>query len=144
MKIKKEKIVETARRYLGWKYQEQGRDEYGIDCGGLIILVCRELGATKMEFLGYSGAPDGETFERLLAADLNEITPKENAQIGDILACDYKLPKFTGISHTAFVTAVEPRLTVIHAKRERGVIETFIHGADLRAWSKTYRIRGAK
>jgi cell wall-associated NlpC family hydrolase len=138
--VKKQQIVEAARKWLGTRYQNQGRDNYGLDCGGLILVVGRELGISSLEFLGYSNNPDGETFERLLCQELNEVTPKEKVQIGDIIACDYG----DGIQHTAFVTDKDPKLKIIHAKRAHGVVEQFIHGRDLRAWVKTYRVKGVK
>lgn len=145
MSVTTSQIIESARSFLGVRYQHQGRSrEDGLDCGGLLLVVGRELGITELEFLGYSTAPDGETFERLLNEQLDEIIPKENLQIADIIACDYG----DGIQHTAFVTRIEP-LTVIHAKRprgqfhRRGVIETRMFGTeDERAWVKTFRVRG--
>lgn len=146
MQINGQKIVEAARQYLGVRYQNQGRSkEDGLDCGGLILVVARDLGLSELEFLGYSNQPDGETFEKLLDANCFEIE-QENIQPGDIVACNYG----KGIQHIAFITEIQPRLKVIHAKRprngfgsnDRGVIETYLHGNDLRSWVASYRIKG--
>lgn len=138
-----EKVIETVRQYVGLKYRTQGRDMLGLDCGGVVVLVCRELGVSDADLSGYSNSPDGESFERILSENLDEVTPKESVRIGDIIAMDYD----KGVQHTAFVTAIDKaanRYTVIHAKREKGVIEQFLHGYDLRAWTKTFRIKEIK
>lgn len=37
-------LVDIARSYLGVRYVHQGRTPRGVDCGGLIILVCGDCG----------------------------------------------------------------------------------------------------
>ncbi len=146
MAVTAQQVIDEARKWLGVPYSNQGRTMSGTDCGGLLLMVGKALGLTELEHLGYSNAPDGETFERLLEENCIPAKPYNKPQIGNILAMDYG----EGIQHTAFVTALEPRLTVIHAKRPmgdgrakgRGVIEHYLHGYDLRAWVKTYRIKG--
>lgn len=149
MTVTREQVIEQARRYLGVKYQNQGRDFNGVDCGGLLLVIGRELGLTELEHLGYSNSPDGETFERLLNENCDPVDDWLHPQLADVIACDYG----KGLQHTALVTTLEPRLTVIHAKRAignapvgsrgmRGVIEQYLYGRDLRSWVKTYRIRG--
>lgn len=149
-------IVAAAREFLGLPYRTQGRDEFGTDCGGLLLLVGRKLDITDLEVLGYANNPDGKTFKELLDMVLREITPKENVQIGDVLAMDYG----SGIQHTGYVTDViqdankscGKLIKLIHAKRprsgfggrDRGVIEQYLHGYDERAWCATYRIHGVK
>ena len=138
-------IITEARKYLGVKYANQGRTvERGLDCGGLILVVGNSLGYLNLEFLGYSNSPDGKTFEKLLADNAVEI-PKDSITVGDIIACDYG----KGIQHIAFVTELTPRLKVIHAKRprngfgstDRGVIEQYLCGNDLRHWVKSFRLK---
>lgn len=150
MSVTPQQLIDEARKWLSVPYRNQGRDRSGVDCGGLLLVVGRALELTEMEHLGYSNSPDGETFERLLNENCDPVGDWRNPRRGDILAHDYN----EGIQHCSIVTAVEPRLTVIHAKRPigkareataagmRGVIEQYLHGRDLRAWVKTYRIRG--
>ena len=146
MKVTGTDVIEEARKYLGVPYLNQGRDRNGLDCGGLILVIGNKLGLSELQHLGYSNSPDGETFERLLDQELDRVKPYNRPRVGDILAMDYG----HGVQHTGFATALEPRLTIIHAKRprgtgngrDRGVIEQYLHGYDLRAWVKTYRIRG--
>ncbi len=148
-----QQVISAARQYVGLKYRTQGRDvvgeSAGLDCGGLLVVVCKELSITDSDLSGYSNSPDGATFEKLLQTDLDEVTPKEDVRLADILAMNYG----EGVQHIAIVSAINKeanRYTVIHAKRPRGsfgstdkgVIEQYLHGYDLRAWSKTFRIKG--
>ena len=66
-----ERVVETARSYLGIPFRHQGRTrEAGIDCAGLILCVGRDLGYLEIEFdvHGYDRTPDGVTLQRICAA----------------------------------------------------------------------------
>jgi hypothetical protein len=62
--ITREQIVERARSFIGLKWKHQGRNRKGgIDCGGLIICVGRELGILdhRADVFGYTIYPDGVT-----------------------------------------------------------------------------------
>lgn len=131
--ISRQQIVEAARSYCGAKYTHQGRSrERGLDCGGLILVVARELGLSELEELGYAkSAPESDRFEQLLnenAENLNiESFPPHQFngtefEPGDILAYDYQ--KGEGISHTAFVTCWDGRAYwVVDALQNYGVSE---------------------
>ena len=138
MAVTAQQVIDEARKWLGIKYANQGRTERGLDCGGLLLVVGRALGLTELEHLGYAASPDGETFQRLLDENCIPVKPYNKPRIGDLLAHDYK----SGIQHTSLVTALEPRLTVIHAKKPAGVVEQYLHGYELRGWVQTYRIKG--
>lgn len=139
-KVTRQQIIEAAFKFVGLPYRTQGREatgEYrGTDCGGLVLLIGRELGISDLEVLGYSSAPDGETFEMLLRNNMFEI-PKEELKPGDVIGCDYG----DGVQHTVLVTQIQPRIEVIHAKRGRGVIKQYLNGKDLRGWKMTLRFK---
>lgn len=44
-------IVAIAESYLGVPFLHQGRDRNGIDCGGLLVAIARDLGI--LDSLGY-------------------------------------------------------------------------------------------
>jgi hypothetical protein len=71
--------------------------ENGLDCGGLLLVIGKELGLTELEHLGYSNSPDGETFERLLNENCDPVKNWREPQLADIIACDYN----KGIQHCA-------------------------------------------
>jgi len=139
-------LLAEARAYLGVPYQSQGRDRFGLDCGGFILVVGRRLGITELEILGYANSPDGVLFERVLREECTEV-PKAETRPGDLLAIDYG----KGVQHVAIVTRAEP-LTIIHAKRprsgqqfgRRGVIEHRLIPSlqDYICWKYTFRIPG--
>ncbi len=53
-------VAEVARSYLGCPYHHQGRVRAGIDCLGLVIAVCHDLGLSQLDWGGYSPTPDGQ------------------------------------------------------------------------------------
>lgn len=56
--VTREQVIECARSWIGTPWRHQGRNRSGIDCGGLIIEVAKELGiGTKTH--------DKEGYERL-------------------------------------------------------------------------------
>jgi len=60
-------IVEEARTWVGVPFRHQGRSRQGIDCIGLPIMICRELGLLPKDFetSTYGRLPTGEMIDRL-------------------------------------------------------------------------------
>lgn len=135
-----EDFIEAARGYRGVPYHPQGRDMDSMDCGGLILAAGRDIAYTDLEVLGYSNRPNGKTYEWLLDNALTEVS-KDETRPGDVIADDFG----DGIQHIGIVTAMEPRLTVIHATRKENgkgcVTEQYLYGKYMRFWVKTYRLR---
>lgn len=78
------KIVETAREYIGTPFQHQGRLKgVGVDCAGLIICVAHDIGYTDYDFTAYSRIPSGGRLEALLLQYL-DIIPINEAAPGDV------------------------------------------------------------
>jgi len=62
--ITRSDIVACARTYIDTRYHHAARTKgLGIDCGGLLIAVCRELGLVTPDFdvPQYGPRPDGRT-----------------------------------------------------------------------------------
>jgi hypothetical protein len=132
------------------KYAHQGRNRtVGLDCGGLILLVARELNLSELEELGYSSFPENGRFEQLLnehADNLNieSIYPHswtgEEFEIGDILAFDYRNGE--GVRHTAFVSDWDGQhYSVIDAIPDYGVSEHPLRHPFSKARILGFRIR---
>lgn len=62
-------LCEAARRWLGVPFRHQGRDRRGVDCVGLIIVACRELGlpAGSVKLRDYGRLPCNGLLELQLA-----------------------------------------------------------------------------
>jgi hypothetical protein len=59
-------IVRAAKSYLGVRFRHQGRDRTGLDCVGLVVRVCNDLGMAVTDTLDYKRAPDAAVFRRIL------------------------------------------------------------------------------
>lgn len=132
-----EEFILVARGYKGTPYRTQGRSRRGVDCGGLLLVVCWDTGYTSLEVRGYATRPNGEDFEGFLESEGKEID-KSKTRAGDVVAFDYG----QGIQHIALVTeVVDSRPRILHAKPNVGVIEQVMHGHELRSWVKSYRLK---
>jgi NlpC/P60 family putative phage cell wall peptidase len=117
-------IIATARTWLGTPWVHQGRLKgIGVDCGGLIIGVGRELGLLDFDTQAYGRIPDGQRLralcdEHLLAKPVSDIVP------GDVL-----LMRFTRHpQHLAIVGDRGEPFSLIHAYADAG--RCVEHGAD--------------
>ena len=111
MIIDRAEIVAAARSWLGTLWIHQGRLKYvGVDCGGLIICVCKELGLLDFDPQAYGRIPDGCRLralcdQYLLAKAVSDIAP------GDVL-----LMRFTRHpQHLAIVGERGDPFSLIHA-----------------------------
>lgn len=101
-------MVHVARSFVGVPFRHRGRDRFGVDCGGLILAVLRELGLTDWEPRGTKGYSD---FEQLAVLEegvkelfvlLTKKVKAENVQPGDVLRFNVgirdRVPKHVGIA----------------------------------------------
>jgi cell wall-associated NlpC family hydrolase len=78
-----EAILAAARSWLGTPWRHQGRLKgIGVDCGGLIIGVGRELGLLDFDTQAYGRIPDGRKLrkicvEHLLAKPVTDVEPSD-------------------------------------------------------------------
>ena len=132
MVITRERFVATARKYIGVKFSHQGRTpEFGMDCGGLILVVARELGLSELEYLGYADFPNNGKFEQLLTEHADYLNYESKYphrfdgtefQPGDLLAFDYNNGE--GIRHIGVVTGWDgKRYWIIDAQPKYGISE---------------------
>lgn len=151
MPVSRQQIVEVARSYCGVKYTHQGRKRnIGLDCGGLILMVARDLGLSELEELGYAtSAPESDRFEQLLNENADNLHIEsfpphrfDGTEFlpGDILAYDYQ--KGEGISHTSFISKWDGRCYwVVDALNDIGVSEHAFRFPFSKARILGFRIR---
>ena len=120
-------IVAAARSMLGIKYFHAGRNEYGVDCIGLLICSAHIIGMDVLDNTSYSPIVNTDFLrtrlqETCIPIDRKDILP------GDIVL----LNAGRSPQHMAMITQVEP-MYIIHAHQTIGrVIE---HRADEK-WQK--------
>jgi cell wall-associated NlpC family hydrolase len=108
-------VVEEARNWIGTRWRHQGRNEYGIDCAGLIIVVASKFGLQDTNPVNYPRRTNGDMFVTYFEAAGMVRIPYEDRLPGDvILTQDHGLP-----CHCGF-------LSMKHG------VEHYLHGYALR------------
>ena len=114
-------VVREARTWVGVPFRHQGRDRSGVDCGGIIAVVLRELGALPdgFDLVGYPHRQSVESIEPNIQAHctvLPEPVP------GALIAIRFQRT----ITHVGIYTDTD---TLIHALEKHGrVIEHGFRG----------------
>ena len=62
MHDKAAEIVYIAKGLVGVPYRHQGRNQSGLDCAGLIIVIAHMLGLSDKDTTAYSRRPNAEEF----------------------------------------------------------------------------------
>lgn len=94
----REQFVAEARTWIGVPFVHQGRNRLGVDCIGLVLVVCRALGLSDADPRGYGRAPNGAALLRGLAQYARPLRPDE-AQAGDLLLMRFlRDPQHVGIA----------------------------------------------
>lgn len=76
-------VVAAARAYLGTRWKHQGRTKRGIDCGGLLFAVMRDIGKTPVDAPpGYGREAYRHGLEAVLEANYGKPVDRE-PRIGD-------------------------------------------------------------
>lgn len=101
-KVTRADVVAEGRALIGVPYVHQGRSLHGLDCVGLPILVCRNLGLIAPDFdvNGYQQTPDGKTMLEICDRYMVRI-PMHLLQPGDVLV--YSLHRKLGPQHMGIV-----------------------------------------
>lgn len=116
-------VIAMARGYIGTPFHHQGRTPgVGLDCAGVLICVGRALGMVAPDFdvTGYVTTPDGRSLRGWCDRYMRRI-PRDEKRAGDAIMIIVDAdPQHLGIlapyRHGGF--------SIIHATRERGVVET--------------------
>lgn len=99
-------IANTALQWLGAPFKHQGRNRHGIDCIGVVVEVCRDLGLrapdgsllVDHDVSGYSREPAQGLLESMLNALLVPVQEGQLYQPGDVLLFRFaRWPQHCGI-----------------------------------------------
>lgn len=96
--VTREAFVAEARKWIDVPWLHQGRNRYGIDCIGLLIVTAKALGLTEYDAKGYGIAPDAEFLkaecDRLMAR-----IPRSDVQPADVYLMRFtRHPQHIGIA----------------------------------------------
>lgn len=77
-------VIAAAETWLSVPYKDKGRNRFGIDCVGLVILVANETGLSDYDTINYPRRPNSHDFLREMKGHLSR-KPKDAALPGDIM-----------------------------------------------------------
>jgi len=118
-----------ARKWLDTPFKHQGRNERGIDCAGLVIMVAKDMGIVDEQFdrADYPRrSPHSSAFAKYF--DEHLIRAKRKPIVDDVIIL--KEPIFP--CHCGIVGERDGQLTIIHsyAPRKKVVEEFLLHFED--------------
>jgi len=114
----RQEVVAAARSWIGVRWQHQGRTRHGIDCVGLVVVVCRELGISDYDSMAYGRDPDARKFlGHFSAGGATRINPRD-VQDGDLIAFEQAgFPCHCGLASTRYGARY-----VVHATLARRMV----------------------
>jgi len=62
MTVSRSAVAAEARTWIGVPWRHLGRARTGVDCVGLVVMICRELGLTDYDLAAYPREPKGSDF----------------------------------------------------------------------------------
>jgi len=70
-------LIEAARTYKGARFEHAGRNHAGVDCIGLIVKACEDVGVVLDDEKLYSNLPHPSYFLKRLRDQLREVDVSE-------------------------------------------------------------------
>jgi cell wall-associated NlpC family hydrolase len=108
-------VVAEARNWVDVKWRHQGRNANGVDCVGLIVMVCQTLGLSDYDSTNYGRDPDPMKFlPHFTNGGAVRINPKD-AKDGDLVI--FRQDKFP--CHSGILATMHGARSVIHAHAGR-------------------------
>ena len=131
-----EKLIETARSYLGVPYRHQGRTRKGVDCLGLVIACANDLKVPIADSTAYSTKVDTENLLNGILAHAQQ-TEKIVVKPGYLALMQFV--KEAGATHTALIT----ERGIIHSYNKRGkVVEHRLNDVWEKRIVATFKLNG--
>ncbi len=107
-------VVRETRRMVGWPYLYQGRNEFGVDCVGLLVLMGRALGMEVHDSRTYGRFPAaGDLLKFIRKNDAVLVRPKAMAVADLVVFNDAR-------THVGVVTDLYKPWSAIHARWDYG------------------------
>jgi cell wall-associated NlpC family hydrolase len=133
--IPAEQVIAEARSWVGVPFKHQGRDRRGIDCVGLPIVICSDLGVLREDFV--SGA-----YSRLPAGALVTRLQEECVQVATLATACLVVIAWTRVAaHVAIYTGT----SLVHAYESVGtVVEHGYRGRWVRMSHSFWRLPGVQ
>lgn len=120
-------LIIAARELVGTPYRHQGRNEFGVDCIGLLILALTRAGVLPADFerSNYGRLPGSELLDKtaIYCEPLHRPEPGCMALI--------RWPGDRAPGHAAFVTG----RNLIHAHRHAGRVIEHRYGEPWQSWT---------
>ncbi len=119
--IERARVLEEARSYIGTRWEHLGRTPRGLDCVGLVVIVCKTLGLSDYDLQTYSREPVASQFLSHFIGGGGTRIPLDSAQPGDLIV--FREERFP--CHVAFRSEKAPSPdeaplnTIIHAHTTR-------------------------
>lgn len=135
-------FVAECRRFLGVRWQHQGRTNQGVDCVGLLVVPALRLGliASSDDVANYEHAPQDGRLDCLLHKHARRLGDWRDVKEADILAVKY----YDQPQHVMIVTRAwnyEWGCYVIHAYGNDDMPGTVIEHRLDDSWLDSHRAR---
>jgi hypothetical protein len=107
-----EEIIAKARELVGKPWAHQGRSESGVDCGGALAWVAKQLQVPMNDFEGYARLPTARSLTQACEANYVRI-PLASVCPADVVMLRFPLAMHP--SHLALVTDWKDGLGLLHS-----------------------------
>lgn len=111
--IQRHQFISAARRWIGVPWVHQGRNRLGVDCVGLLLVVCWQLRLTDYDVRGYGLIPRAEWMRAECDRLMN---PIDEARPGDVILLQ--------LARRLLHVAIRTDHGILHSWGGRSVCET--------------------
>lgn len=127
--IERGAVIAEARKHLGVRWQHLGRSNHGVDCVGLVVLVCLALDLSQYDLKTYPREPKSSEFLGHFLSGGGQRVAINEALPGDLMLFrEQRYPCHVSfLSETTTIPSGPERAvlripTIIHAHATRRVV----------------------